>query len=75
MAIKTRIGKIHKVENKNMKKFSNENPYYFAAMVKDDEGTVFNILLTEAELVRAVSRAIKNEEDVLHQNLASKILD
>lgn len=73
MSIKTRIGKVVEVANQNKKIFS-ENEFYYAVMVKL-ESEVVNILLTEKELIRAISRADRNIEDNLEQSAISKLID
>lgn len=74
MAKTTRIGKIHKVENNERRKFSTENLYYFAAIL-DIDGTKQQFLFTESELERASSRALRNREDSLEQSVFSKLVD
>jgi hypothetical protein len=74
MAKKTRIGKIHKVENKERKKFSSENLMYYAVILKDGDN-VLSLLFTEGELERASHRASRNMEDTLEQSVISKLID
>jgi hypothetical protein len=74
MAKKTRIGKIHKVENKERKKFSNENLFYYAVILKDGD-KIQKLLFTESELERAAHRASRNVEDALEQSAISKLID
>ena len=74
MAKKTRIGRIHKVENKERKKFSNENLYYYAVIIKEGDEAK-NYLFTEGELERAAHRAGRNIEDTLEQSGISKLID
>lgn len=72
MSIKTRVGKVVQVINQNKsKKAASE---YSAVLVKLD-GKVTPLLLTNIELEVAQSRAKKNVEDTLEQNLFSKIVD
>jgi hypothetical protein len=72
MSIKTRLGKVVQVINQNKaKKAASE---YSAVLVKLD-GKVTPLLLTNIELEVAQSRAKKNVEDTLEQNLFSKIVD
>ncbi len=72
MSIKTRVGKVVQVINQNKsKKAASE---YSAVLVKID-GKVTPLLLTNIELEVAQSRAKKNVEDTLEQNLFSKIVD
>lgn len=72
MSIKTRLGKVVQVINQNKaKKAASE---YSAVLVKL-EGKVTPLLLTNIELEVAQSRAKKNVEDTLEQNLFSKIVD
>lgn len=72
MSIKTRLGKVVQVINQNKsKKAAGE---YSAVLVKI-EGKVTPLLLTNIELEVAQSRAKKNVEDTLEQNLFSKIVD
>ena len=75
MAKKTRIGKIHKVVNKERKKFSNENVFYFAVILKDVDDKATQFFFTEGELERAAHRAARNKEDMLEQSGVSKLLD
>jgi hypothetical protein len=74
MAKKTRIGRIHKVENKERKKFSTENLMYYAVILKDGDN-VQSLLFTEGELERAAHRASRNAEDTLEQSAISKLID
>jgi len=74
MAKKTRIGKIHKVENKERKKFSNENLFYYAVIIKEGNEAK-SYLFTESELERAAHRASRNTEDTLEQSVISKLID
>ena len=72
MSIKTRVGKVVQVINQNKaKKAASE---YSAVLVKI-EGKVTPLLLTNIELEVAQSRAKKNIEDTLEQNLFSKLVD
>jgi hypothetical protein len=72
MSIKTRVGKVVQVINQNKsKKAASE---YSAVLVKI-EGKVTPLLLTNIELEVAQSRAKKNVEDTLEQNLFSKLVD
>ena len=71
---KTRIGRIHKVENKERKKFSTENLYYYAVIIKSDDGAK-NYLFTESELERAAHRAGRNTEDTLDRSVISILID
>jgi hypothetical protein len=72
MSIKTRVGKVVQVINQNKsKKAASE---YSAVLVKID-GKVTPLLLTNIELEVAQSRAKKNVEDTLEQNLFSKLVD
>jgi hypothetical protein len=72
MSIKTRLGKVVQVINQNKaKKAASE---YSAVLVKI-EGKVTPLLLTNIELEVAQSRAKKNVEDTLEQNLFSKLVD
>jgi hypothetical protein len=72
MSIKTRVGKVVQVINQNKsKKAASE---YSAVLVKLD-GKVTPLLLTNIELEVAQSRAKKNVEDTLEQNLFSKLVD
>jgi NAD-dependent DNA ligase len=73
MSIKTRLGNVVEVVNQNKKIFS-ENEFYYAVMVKLD-GQVVNLMLTEKEIIRALSRADKNIEDNLDQSVISKLID
>ena len=79
MSRKVRIGEIVKVENYDKKKFSNENPYYFAVIVKYKvEGKTKKKVLffTKIDLDRAADRADKNIEMLdVEQSLYSKIVD
>ena len=75
MAKKTRIGRIHKVLNKERKKFSNENVFYFAVIIKDVDDKATQFLFTEGELERAAHRAARNQEDTLEQSGISKRID
>jgi hypothetical protein len=75
MAKKTRIGKIHKVVNKERKKFSNENAFYFAVILKEEDNQATQFLFTEGELERAAHRAARNQEDALEQSGISKLID
>ena len=75
MSKKTRIGKIYKTVNKERKKFSNENVFYFAVIIKDADDIITQFLFTEGELERAAHRAAKNKEDVLEQSVISKLID
>lgn len=74
MAKKTRIGKIHKVENKERKKFSTENLMYYAVILKEGD-KIHKLLFTESELERASHRASRNAEDTLEQSVLSKLID
>ena len=72
MSIKTRVGKVVQVINQHKsKKAASE---YSAVLVKLD-GKVTPLLLTNIELEVAQSRAKKNIEDTLEQNLFSKLVD
>jgi hypothetical protein len=75
MVMKTRTGKIHKVVNKERKKFSNENVFYFAVIIKDADDIATQFLFTEGELERAAHRAARNQEDTLEQSVISKLID
>jgi len=74
MAKKTRIGKIHKIENTERRKFSTENLHYYAAII-ELFGVKTQFLFTESELERASGRALRNKEDVLEQSVFSKLVD
>jgi hypothetical protein len=78
MSKKVRVGEMFKTENFDKKKFSNENPYYLAVMVKykvDGKWRKRNLLFTKSEMDRAADRANKQVEGKLEQSLISKILD
>ena len=74
MAKTTRIGRVHKMENKERRKFSTENLYYFVAIL-DIDGVKKQFLFTETELERASIRATKNTEDLLTRSRLSKLID
>tara|TARA_R100001015_G_C4612974_1_gene168569 strand:+ start:180 stop:407 length:228 start_codon:yes stop_codon:yes gene_type:complete len=52
-----------KVENKNAHRAADKE-YYFATHVKNTDGEVQMLLLTDKEYERAVKRAEKNKEDL-----------
>jgi hypothetical protein len=72
--IYTRIGKLVRIKNQKTKTFSNENEEYTTVLVKTGSG-VKALMLTDAELSKALARAEKNKEDQIQQSWISKILD
>lgn len=70
----TRIGRLVRVKNKKSTTFTNENDTYLTVLVKMN-GKVKSIMLTDAELSKALARAEKNKEDQVKQSWISKILD
>lgn len=74
-----RIGELVKIENTDKKKFSNENPFYLAVIVKytvEGKTKKKKLLFTEKELDKALERADKNIETTdVRQSLISKLLD
>jgi hypothetical protein len=78
MSKKVRVGEMFKTENLDKKKFSTEQPYYLAVMVKykvDGKWKKRSLLFTKSEMDRAADRANKQVEGKLEQSLISKILD
>lgn len=78
MSKKVRVGEMFKTENSDKKKFSNEQPYYLAVMVKykvEGKWKKRNLLFTKSEMDRAADRAVKQVEGHLEQSLISKLLD
>jgi hypothetical protein len=72
MLIKTRVGKLVNVENKNKKKSANGT--YQAVILKN--GDQYNpYLFTDVEIAVAHERSRKNNEDHVERSLISKILD
>ena len=72
MSIKTRVGRMVEVINKNKKRNSSDT--YYSVMLKSDTG-IHEFLFTKVELDVALSRARKNIEDTLEQSFISKIID
>ncbi len=72
---KTRIGRVVRVKNTKTKVFTHENDSYLAVIVKADDGDETVLMFTDAEFTKAVSRAVKNEEDSIGRSFISKILD
>ena len=74
-----RIGELVKLENTDKKKFSHENPYYLAVIVKckiEGKTRKQTLLFTEKELAKALDRAEKNTETAcVQQSFASRLLD
>tara|TARA_R100001510_G_C7655148_1_gene214113 strand:- start:3935 stop:4162 length:228 start_codon:yes stop_codon:yes gene_type:complete len=52
-----------KVENKNAHRAADKE-YYFATHIKNNDGEVQMLLLTDKEYERAVKRAERNKEDL-----------
>jgi hypothetical protein len=72
MKIKTRVGNLIKVTNKN-KRF-NANEYYYSGCVKIN-GIIINILLTQDQVDSAVYRANHNPEDIVERSFVSRLID
>jgi len=69
--IKTRVGKLVKVQNQNKKKAAN-NDYYAAILYRNSYNCY---LFTDVELSVALERARKNTEDNIERNGISKLID
>lgn len=72
---KTRLGRVVRVKNTKTKTFTHENDSYLAVIVKADDNEDILLMLTDTEFAKAVSRAIKNNEDSIERSFISKILD
>jgi hypothetical protein len=70
----TRIGKVIRIKNKKTTNFTNENDSYLTILVKQN-GKVKSLMFTDAEFLKAETRAEKNKEDQVKQSLISKLLD
>jgi len=69
--IKTRVGKLVKVQNQAKKKAAN-NDYYAAILYRNSYNCY---LFTDVELSVALERARKNTEDNIERNGISKLID
>lgn len=72
--MKTRIGHLNYINNKN-KKSSEAESYNFVWVKSDVTGEVFPIMLSHIELNNAIVRAKKNKEDIVERSLISKLID
>ena len=70
--MKTRIGNLKKVENKNKK--NGESMGYYSVIMKDDNG-FSSFIFTENEIKSAQDRAKRNPEDGLDRSIVSYLLD
>lgn len=72
--MKTRIGHLNYISNKN-KKSSEAESYNFVWVKSDVTGEVFPIMLSHVELNNAIVRAKKNPEDIIERSFISKLID
>lgn len=72
--MKTRIGHLNYINNKNKKSSEAEN-YHFVWVKSDISGTEIPLMLSNVELNNAIVRAKKNPEDIIERSFISKIID
>jgi hypothetical protein len=74
--VKVKAGRLIKVVNTNIPKFSNAKRHYFAVWVEDANGSNERCLLfSEAELKSAEHRSEKNKEDLTTKGFVFDLLD
>ena len=72
--MKTRIGHLNYINNKNKKSQESES-YHFMWAKSKITGELIPLMLTDVELSNAVVRAKKNKEDIIEQSIISKLID
>jgi len=72
--MKTRVGHLNYINNKDRKSKESEN-YHFIWAKSKITGALIPLMLTDIELSNAILRANKNKEDIVEQSFISKILD
>lgn len=72
--MKTRIGHLNYINNKDRKSKESDN-YHFMWAKSKITGDLIPLMLTDVELSNAIVRANKNREDIIEQSIISKLLD
>jgi hypothetical protein len=72
--MKTRIGHLNYINNKNKKSSQSEN-YHFLWVKSLVSGENIPLMLSNNELNNAIVRANKNQEDIIEQSFISKLID
>lgn len=72
--MKTRIGHLNYINNKNKKSSELEN-YHFVWVKSLISGENIPLMLSNVELNNAIVRAKKNKEDIIEQSFISKLID
>lgn len=72
--MKTRIGHLNYINNKNKKSSEAEN-YHFVWVRSNISGADIPLMLSNVELNNAIVRAKKNPEDVIERSFISKLID
>lgn len=76
MEIFTRIGRLIRVRNSQVKKYPYQNNSYLAVWIKDKDGNNPQCLLfTDMEISRAIRRAADHKEDLTERSWTSNLLD
>jgi hypothetical protein len=70
--IKTRVGKLVKVQNQGKKATANET---YQAVILNSNGQYNSYLFTDVEIAVAYERARKNIEDQVTRSMVSMLLD
>lgn len=72
--MKTRIGHLNYINNKDRKSKELDN-YHFMWAKSKITGDLIPLMLTDVELSNAIVRANKNREDIIEQSIISKLID
>lgn len=72
--MKTRIGHLNYINNKNKKSSEAEN-YHFVWVKSDISGAIIPLMFSNVEINNAIVRAKKNTEDIVERSFISKIID
>lgn len=72
--MKTRIGHLNYINNKNRKSSESEN-YHFVWVRSNISGADIPLMLSNVELNNAIVRAKKNPEDIIERSFISKLID